>query len=152
MHRILMVDDDRAILMLYHDELTEEGYDVLTCRKPSQIMDAIAQNRPDLLLMEIRLTSHNGLDLLQDVKNRFPELPVVLYTASPAYEYDVKSVAADDFYVKSSNLEGLKRKIDEIMYRNQGSIRGEYSPVSPDMRTSMIQRRINDLMPEPAQQ
>lgn len=125
MNRILVVDDDKAILMLYRDELTEEGYDVLTCRQPSQVVDAIAKNGPDLMLMEIRLINHNGLDLLQDVKNRFPNLPVVLCTGFPAYESDMKSVAADGFFIKSSNLADLKRKIGEIMYTKHPLSRGD---------------------------
>ncbi len=119
MNRILIVDDDAAIRMLYEDELDEEGYEVFTCGDGSRVMNLIEQNGPDLLLMEIRLSKYNGLDLLQDVRNRHPNLPVVLYIDAPGYEDHVNCVAADDVFVKSSNLEGLKEKIGKVMYKHQ---------------------------------
>ncbi|MCK4788702.1 MAG: hypothetical protein KAV87_33475, partial [Desulfobacteraceae bacterium] len=54
---------------------------------------------------------YDGLDLLQDIRNTYYDLPVILCTAYYDYKYDLKSIAADYYVVKSSNMKNLKAKI-----------------------------------------
>ena len=61
--------------------------------------------------MDIKLGKINGLDLLQGIRNTYYNLPVILCTAYPAFKYDLKSVAADYYVVKGSDLSELKLKI-----------------------------------------
>ena len=111
MHRILILDDDESNRMLYTDELEEEGYEVIASGDGSKLMESIRETAPDLVVMDIRLGRYNGLDLLQDVRNVYCDLPVVLCTAYPAYKFDLQSVAAVYVVVKRSNLNELKTKI-----------------------------------------
>jgi len=111
MNRILIVDDEESIQILYADELTEEGYEVATSGDGSRLMELIGQKRPDLILLDIRLGECNGLDLLQDIRNTYHNLPVILCTAYPSFKYDIKSIAADYYVVKSSDFKELKLKI-----------------------------------------
>jgi two-component system response regulator (stage 0 sporulation protein F) len=111
MNKIIVVDDDESIQMLYAEELTEEGYDVIICGDGSRLLDLVEQEKPDLIVMDIRLGEHNGLDLLQDVRNTYYNLPVILCTAYPAFKYDLKAIAADYYVLKSSDLRELKSKI-----------------------------------------
>lgn len=111
MNRILVVDDDKAIRILYAEELAEEGYEVITNDGDSQLMALIRGKKPDLIIMDIRLGKQNGLDLLQDIRNTYYNLPVILCTAYDTFKYDLKSIAADYYVVKSSNLIELKSKI-----------------------------------------
>ena len=111
MNRILVVDDDKGIRMLYAEELTEEGYEVITNDGDSQIMTLIKKKEPDLIIMDIRLGKQNGLDLLQDIRNRYYNLPVILCSAYAIYKSELKSIAADYYVLKSSNLSELKLKI-----------------------------------------
>ena len=111
MDRILIVDDDEAILMLYDEELTEEGYDVTTCRNGSHVLEIIHKNKPGLVVLDIMLGNYSGLDLLQDIRNTYYDLPVILCSSYPAFKEDMKSIAADYYVVKGSNLSELKTKI-----------------------------------------
>ena len=111
MNKILIVDDDKTIQMLYADELDEEGYDVFTIGDCTRVMAVIQEKRPDLIVMETKLGRYNGLDLLQDIRNKYHELPVILCTAYPAFKMDLKSIAADFYVVKSASLEELKGRI-----------------------------------------
>ena len=111
MNKILIVDDEESIQILYADELTEEGYEVVTSGDGSRLMELIGQKRPDLILLDIRLGEYNGLDLLQDIRNAYHNLPVILCTAYPSFKYDIKSIAADYYVVKSSDFVELKLKI-----------------------------------------
>ena len=105
------MDDDESIQMLYADELEEEGYEVIASGDGTKLMELIRETAPDLVVMDIRLGRYNGLDLLQDVRNAYCDLPVVLCTAYPAFKSDLKSVAAEYLVAKSSNLNELKKKI-----------------------------------------
>ena len=114
MNKILIVDDDETIRMLYAGELEEEGYDVFTIGDWTEVMAVIVEKRPDLILMETRLGKYDGLDLLQDIRNEHHELPVIVCTAYPAFKYDLKSVAADFYVVKSASLKELKCRIKMV--------------------------------------
>jgi DNA-binding response OmpR family regulator len=111
MYKILIVEDEEAFQILYADELTEEGYESIILRDASQVMALIENKRPDLVLLDIALGECNGLDILQDIRNTYYDLPVILCTAYSSFRYDLKSVAADYYVVKNSNLKELKHKI-----------------------------------------
>ena len=111
MNKILIVDDDEPIQILYADELTEEGYDVITTDDGVGLLGLIEEAQPNLVVLDIRLGETNGLDLLQDIRNTYYELPVILCSAYTAFKYDLKSIAADYFVVKSSDFSELKVKI-----------------------------------------
>jgi DNA-binding response OmpR family regulator len=115
MNKILVIDGDEAIRLLYADVLTEEGYEVITSGDGSQVIELIEQKRPDLILMEAVLGQYDGLDLLQDIRNAFYRMPVILCTAYSHFRYDVRSIAADHYVVKSSDLTELKVRIKMAM-------------------------------------
>ena len=136
----VIVDDVPAFRMLYSDELFEEGYDVITCGDGLGLMKAIRKERPDLIVMDIRLGRDNGLDLLQDLKNTRPNLPVILCTAYQTFEHDMKSIATDYYVTKSSDLQKLKAIINN-------ALNGERSPQSAT-RESLL----HDPKPPPMEQ
>ncbi len=74
-------------------------------------MDLIEQMGPDLVLLDIRLGEHSGLDILQEIRNAYYDLPVILCTAYLGFKYDMRSVAAEYLVEKNTNLDELKRKI-----------------------------------------
>ncbi len=124
MNKILIVDDEESIRILYADELTEEGYEVITSSDGSGILELIEQERPNLVVLDIRLGEYNGLDLLQDIRNTYYNLPVILCTAYPNFKYYLKSIAADYYVVKSSNLRELKLKIEMALEGGRHFISG----------------------------
>lgn len=111
MNKILILDDEESIRILYADELAEEGYEVITSGDGSRIPELIEKERPDLIILDIKLGEYNGLDLLQIIRNTYYNLPVILCTAYPNFKYYLKSMAADYYVVKSSSLRELKLKI-----------------------------------------
>jgi DNA-binding response OmpR family regulator len=111
MYKILVVDNEEAIQILYADELTEEGYEVIAIGDGSQVMRLIEQRSPDLIVLAVRLGKYDGLDLLQDIRNTYYNIPVVLCSAYPHFRYDPRSIAADYYVLKSSDLRELKQKV-----------------------------------------
>ena len=113
--KILILDDDPVIRMLYADELAEEGYDVITDSGNSPLMSLIEENNPNMVIMETRLGGRDGLALLQDIRNTCPNLPVILCTAHPFLRFDFRSAAADHFLVKSFSLAPLKEAVKQTL-------------------------------------
>jgi len=111
MNRILIVDDDTAMQLLYRDELTEEGYDVITTGDTSGLLELIGKKRPDLIVLAMQLCKHSGMDHLEHVRRVYNGLPVVIAMADAKVHPDTASIAADDTVEKISNLKELKRKI-----------------------------------------
>ena len=109
--KVLIVDDEEHIRFLYSEELKEEGYEVITADSGHLLLERIRKEKPDVVVLDIKMVDYNGLDLLQDIRNEFYDLPVVLCTAYDAFKEDIKSVAADFYVVKSFDLTELKQKI-----------------------------------------
>ena len=110
-YKILIVDDEEHIRMLYQVELEDEGYDVVTASDGNMLIERIEKEHPDLIILDIKMAGYNGLDLLQDIRNKFYNLPVVLCSAYDSFKKNVKSIAADFYVVKSSDLTQLKKVI-----------------------------------------
>ncbi|MDR2368321.1 MAG: response regulator [Deltaproteobacteria bacterium] len=115
MAKILVVDDEAHIRLLYSEELTEDGYEVITAENGDGLVDLIEKEKPDAVTLDIKMVDYNGLDLLQDIRNRFYDLPVILCSAYDTFKDDMKSIAADHYVVKSFDLSELKEKIKEVL-------------------------------------
>lgn len=113
--KILVVDDEAHIRLLYTEELTEEGYEVITAEGGLNLLEKIEKEKPDLVVLDIKMADYNGLDLLQDIRNKFYDLPVMLCSAYDTFKDDMKSIAADYYVIKSFDLSELKSKIEEIL-------------------------------------
>jgi DNA-binding response OmpR family regulator len=113
--KILVVDDEAHIRLLYSEELSEEGYTVITAENGADLLGRIDREKPDLIVLDIKMVDYNGLDLLQDIRNKYYDLPVILCSAYDTFKDDMKSIAADHYVVKSFELDELKQKISEIL-------------------------------------
>ena len=111
MAKILIVDDEEHIRFLYSEELSETGYEVITADSGHKLLERIEQEKPDLVVLDIKMVDYNGLDLLQDIRNKYYNLPVVLCTAYDTFKEDMKSIAADYYVIKSFDLTELKNRI-----------------------------------------
>lgn len=115
MAKILVVDDEKSIRSLYAEELGEEGHEIITTGEGKEILGLIASTQPAVVVLDIRMEDCNGLDLLQEIRNAYPKLPIIMNTAYDSYREDVKSVAADYYVVKSYDLSELKSKLTKVL-------------------------------------
>lgn len=115
--KILVVDDELHIRMLYQEELQGEGYTVATSDGRAPIMDVIEKEKPNLVILDIKLEGNpkTGLDLLQTIRANNTTLPVILSTAYDSFQHDLKSIAADAYCVKSVDLTALKETIKTVL-------------------------------------
>ncbi len=108
---ILVVDDEIRIVKLARDYLERAGFRVLSAGDGTTALAMARQEKPDLIVLDIKMVDYNGLDLLQDIRNNYYDLPVVLCTAYDTFKEDMKSIAADFYVIKSFDLTELKTKI-----------------------------------------
>ena len=115
MSRVLIVDDEEHIRSLYKLELEDDGYEVSTLGSGKKLLETIDTFKPDAIILDIKMVDVSGLDLLQQVRDSHYDLPVILCSAYGSFKGDIKSVAADYYVVKSSDLTELKKKIKSAL-------------------------------------
>ena len=111
MKKILVADDEMAIRLLYSEELKEEGYEVYTAANGREALDIIDKEPLDLVILDIKMPEMDGIEALRQIKEKKPDLPVLLSTAYGEYKQDFATWASDDYLVKSSDLEDLKNAV-----------------------------------------
>ena len=112
MAKILAADNDENIRLLYSEELIEAGYDVITAESGFKLLKTIEEEKPDLVILEIKMEDCIGLELLLEIRNYFYDLPVILTTVYDGCKDYLESIEANFYVVKSCDLTELKRKAD----------------------------------------
>ncbi|KFX70792.1 chemotaxis protein CheY [Pseudomonas taeanensis MS-3] len=108
--RILLVDDESAILRTFHYCLEDQGYQVATANSAAQA-DALLQRQVfDLCFLDLRLGDDNGLDVLAQMRVQAPWMRVVIVTAHSAVDtaVDAMQAGAADYLVKPCSPEQLR--------------------------------------------
>ncbi|WP_457571153.1 response regulator [Desulfovulcanus sp.] len=116
--KILVVDDELHIRMLYQEELEDKGYEVITSDGSDDILEILEKEGPDVVILDIRLGGNrSGLDILQEIRTRdqHKDVLIILSTAYDSFQHDVKSIAADYYVVKSVDLTELLDKVEQAM-------------------------------------
>lgn len=111
MATILVVDDEQHILQYYSEELAEDGHEILTLESGDSLLERISLYRPDVVVLDIKLGKWDGLDLLQEIRKNFYNMPVILCSAYDTFKKDLRSIAADYYVTKSYDLSELKGRI-----------------------------------------
>ncbi|MFZ3208563.1 MAG: response regulator [Geobacteraceae bacterium] len=117
MTKLLVVDDESSIRLLYEQELTDEGYEVVTAGTAAEAAQKLEDGSYDLVVLDIKLKKESGLDLLQKIVKERSDMPVILCTAFSCYKDDFSSWLADGYVVKSSDPQELKDEIKRVLTR-----------------------------------
>ena len=115
MSRLLVVDDEANIRLLYAEELTEEGYDVVTAAGTAEAVERLQEGTFDLAVLDIKLKNESGIELLQKLVKERHDMPVILCSAFSCYKDDFSAWLADGYVVKSGDLSELKQEIARVL-------------------------------------
>lgn len=118
MSTILVIDDEKHVRMLYEAELSAEGYTIIGSDGQEPVLDLIERAQPDVVVLDIKLGPNlSGLDLLQTIRTKYQDLPVILSTAYSSFKTDFKAVVADYYVVKSVDLTELKGALTSALQK-----------------------------------
>ncbi len=115
--KILIVDDEENIRILYEEELKDEGYQTVLAENGKECLEKIKAENPDLVILDIRMPKMDGLEAIGRIMELKNGLPIILNSAYSAYKNDFASWAADAYVLKSSDLEPLKASIRDMLSR-----------------------------------
>jgi two-component system response regulator HydG len=96
--KVLLVDDESGILDALKILFRGEGYDVRVASSGKEAMSALEDDRPDLVLTDIRMPGASGLEVLARARQVDPELPVILMTAQASLQSAVRAVNEGAYY------------------------------------------------------
>ncbi|MCK5126295.1 MAG: response regulator [candidate division Zixibacteria bacterium] len=115
MARILVVDDELHLRILYKKEFESEGHKVEVAANDREAFGAMTTFEPDVVILDIELGDGNGLEFLNQLRQNFNKSGVILHTAFTTYKSDFQSWLADDYIIKSSDLKPLKEAINKLL-------------------------------------
>jgi DNA-binding NtrC family response regulator len=121
MAKLLVVDDEANIRLLYAQELSDEGYEVVTAANALEAVEKLEGAAFDLVVLDIKLKNESGIELLQRIVKERHALPVILCTAFSCYKDDFSAWLADGYVVKSSDMQELKDEIVRVLAKRQKS-------------------------------
>jgi two-component system OmpR family response regulator/two-component system response regulator MprA len=121
--RILLVEDEADIASFIRQGLAEEGYEVDWAIEGEKALELLEDDRPDLVLLDIRLPGISGIEVLETIRERWTALPVMMLTALDAVEDRVSGLraGADDYLPKPFDFEELLARIEALLRRSSRS-------------------------------
>lgn len=117
--KILLVEDNEAIIMGVEYLLQQEGYQAQTARSMREADKFVREDAPDLILLDIALPDGNGFDFCMEVKRKW-SFPVIFLTAKEEETDVVKGLdlGADDYIIKPFRNRELISRIKSVLRRS----------------------------------
>jgi signal transduction histidine kinase len=147
MRKVLVVDDDSAILEVLEMRLTAMGFDVTATGDPHDAQRHVDDGRFDLALLDLRMEPMDGIRLMESLHARQPRLPVLIMTAHGTIETAVEAVqrGAFDYLTKPFVRDELRAKIGRALEtRRWARDRERLLAVGQTLASSGIMERVLD--------
>jgi len=116
-HRVLVVDDQVAVAEVVRDALEEAGYAVTLTSTGVSALNLIAYDPPDVVLLDLGLRDMLGLEVLDRLRARWPEIPVIILsgTQDPDLAKSARARGAADYVTKPFELQRLLQVVRVIL-------------------------------------
>jgi DNA-binding response OmpR family regulator len=123
-HTILVVDDEAGVIRLVELNLTQEGYQVRTASNGEEALASIAQQRPDLVVMDVMMPKLDGFETLKRLKAdpSTADIPIIMLTARAQDEdvFEGYGTGAQWYLTKPFNPEELRRVVRHLLEQGRG--------------------------------
>ena len=118
--RVLIIEDDEAIVKVLERTLRYEGYQVDSAYDGETGLESARENKPDVVILDWMLPGIDGLEVCERLRSR-GSLPILMLTAKDATENRVQGLdaGADDYMVKPFELDELLARIRALLRRTQ---------------------------------
>ncbi len=134
MAKLVIIDDEAAILELMTKLCKAAGHQVFGCTTGIDGIAAIRANQPELVIVDLRIGDVNGLDLVSMCRDQFPNTAVIMVTGHGSVETAVEAMrlGAFDYLTKPFDLGDLIKTINQALQRNG------VAPASPSLPAEAI--------------
>lgn len=124
MKRVLVVDDEEDMLWMLQRNLNKgmENVEILAAKSGEEALAVLSDNPTNLVITDINMPGMNGLDLLVEINNRFPETGVIIMTAYPSNTYENKAMMSGSlrFIEKPFDINVVRSIVKEALLKNEG--------------------------------
>lgn len=112
--RVLFVEDEQGLLRAY-ERFFAHTYDMAFAATGREARRYLKEFRPDVVVLDLHLPDADGVDVLREVRERLPDLPVVITTSYSSMQplVEVLGLAHSGYVVKPFDLNDLARLIDD---------------------------------------
>ncbi len=150
MYKILVVEDDSAILSVIKDILVESNYSVEEAHDGIMAIESVKRQVPDLLVLDLGLPKLTGESVLVEVKKLFPNLPVIVLTAKNHTSDVVKGfeLGADDYISKPFEIEELLARV-KLKLKSEKDVRLVIEDLILDAEKVHVERAGNEIKLSP---
>jgi DNA-binding NtrC family response regulator len=116
--KLLAIDGDPKSLNLIKDALFDSGLEILTASEVTEGLEVLVRSRPRIVLLELRLPSGSGLEILESILGFDPGIEVILMTTDYSTEAAIEAIqkGACDYFNKPLNAEKLRRRIAQLLW------------------------------------
>ena len=115
MSKILIVEDEENIRLLYKEELEDLGYDVILALDGKEAIKKYDLQQPDLIILDIQLPGMDGIETMNIIRGKSRDVPIILCTAYGEYKQDMKTWASEAYLIKSADLKELLSTVKKIL-------------------------------------
>lgn len=115
MPKILVCEDEEPLRILYEEDLTDAGYEVVLAEDGKEAIRKVESEKPDLVILDIRMPGMDGLETMGHILGKDNVLPVVLNSAYSSYKENFMSWSADAYVVKSHDTGELLDTVKRVL-------------------------------------
>ena len=112
--KVLVVDDERAILTVLSIKLRISGYDVVTASNGEQALGLVESTCPDIMLLDVIMPGMDGFEVLEKVRAT-SRLPIIVFSARPENAQKALSLGANYFLAKPMDVDEMVRRIGRLL-------------------------------------
>jgi len=115
--KILIIDDDHAVLEILNEWLSQDGYQVKVMSEIEDILEVINNFNPQIILLDFLLKGTDGGELCYQIKSsyKYNHLPVIIFSAFPEGVLSLKRYRCDLFIQKPFDLNIMEQQINELI-------------------------------------
>src|SRR5215210_8910098 len=142
--RILVVDDDQAILKLIQRVLRDDSYAVDVAGSGEEARTLAMVNEYDGIILDLQLGDRHGFEILQELRGKGRRTPVLLYSGLSDTDSIVRGLdaGADDYVVKPVSNEELRARVRTLIRRGEGGSRVTEQVSVGNLTLNRLSRRI----------
>jgi DNA-binding response OmpR family regulator len=128
-HSLLIAEDERGIRNFMKQELLAEGYEVVTAEDGAETLLMLSRFEVDLVVLDQHMPLYSGLETAKRIRQRHPNLPIVLFTADDAYE-NYLGPDIDAAVLKSADLGTLRKAVAKLLAPETEMTHAPHAPIT----------------------